>query len=390
VLGGAGLSSGTGTEAGEGVGRTMNEQLAEAIRATQDELSGLFTRPKLTEKLLSKPPFRFLHDLVSAVTQSTGFLEGLYGVEELDSASIKDKAGKMAYLDKLIACVGICEGGAIDVRSAKIVAGLDPENTNALLAAMGRCSKSSELDWPEAVKRALAGESPGERRPPMKRRPSRAEAKDIEEKGEEEEVKRTPHLEDAPQSASDPAAPYGRRLSSRGGTRSGRGASEMPPQGLGLDENTAAQLGKDLGADIEACDGSMELTRSMLEKLITRPKLADKLLGKPPFRFLHDIITEITLATGFATGLFADQPALLDSANVKDKVRGLLDDACLVCKLADFPPFPGHKNFIPGAHCGSRGPSTQHNCRHSPSQGRRRTGARVHEPLPPASGACGN
>lgn len=58
--------------------------------------------------------------------------------EELDSGAIKDKASKISYLDKIVALVGICSGHDIDVRPSKVVAGLEPEGTNALLTVRNK------------------------------------------------------------------------------------------------------------------------------------------------------------------------------------------------------------------------------------------------------------
>ncbi len=101
----------------------MSMYLEELINETKTVLHGLFNRPRLTDKLLSKPPFRFLHDLVSAITASTGFAEGLYNEAELEAATITDKTSKIVYLEKLILLVGICSGKAINVRPSKILAG---------------------------------------------------------------------------------------------------------------------------------------------------------------------------------------------------------------------------------------------------------------------------
>ena len=43
---------------------------AEAIKKTQDSLGKFVKKPPLTEKLLKKPPFKFLHDIINVVSIS--------------------------------------------------------------------------------------------------------------------------------------------------------------------------------------------------------------------------------------------------------------------------------------------------------------------------------
>ena len=79
------------------------------VATARDKISAIITKPKMTEKLLMKPPFRFLHDTISAITSTTGFASGLYNDAELDSAAITEKNAKISYLEKIFNCVGICQ-----------------------------------------------------------------------------------------------------------------------------------------------------------------------------------------------------------------------------------------------------------------------------------------
>lgn len=93
----------------------------------------LFSKPKMTEKLLTRPPFRYIHDIYTATQEATGFGEGLYSGDELDAKSIKDKDAKINFLEKLIALVQMAAGEEIPVKASKIVAGQECEQTNIFL-----------------------------------------------------------------------------------------------------------------------------------------------------------------------------------------------------------------------------------------------------------------
>lgn len=45
----------------------MAEVSAAVIKRTQETLGKQIKKPGLTEKLLRKPPFRFLHDIITSV-----------------------------------------------------------------------------------------------------------------------------------------------------------------------------------------------------------------------------------------------------------------------------------------------------------------------------------
>lgn len=87
----------------------------------------------MTEKLLSKPPFRYLHDIYTATMQKTNFGEGLFSEEELNSKSFEDKDSKLNWLVKLITLVDMMQGEKSDIKPSMVLAGQQPEKTNEFL-----------------------------------------------------------------------------------------------------------------------------------------------------------------------------------------------------------------------------------------------------------------
>ncbi|OQS07054.1 TRAF3-interacting protein [Thraustotheca clavata] len=324
--------------------------LNELLKRTQETLQPLIPKPKLADKLLLKPPFRFVHDIFTALIAATGFAKGLYTDYELDSANIKEKHQKLQFLDKMIDCTGQCHGREIDVRSAKIVAGLEPENTNLFLVELAAAASNSSLDWAGAVQKTLAtypalpetiagngGAAPVEAKQGAKQEAKRettpptkemaketpakvdSEAKEAQDKAraeekakERERAKRAKEEREKQEQAENQRRESERTAESK---PSSAGSSSRPSSNSKAtrEDNNASEW----AAQIKECNTDIERTKDVIEKIITKPKMSAKLLGKPPFRFLHDIISEMTRTTGFAEGLYSGDE--LDSNAIKEK-----------------------------------------------------------------------
>ena len=94
----------------------------------------------MTEKLLTKPPFRYLHDIFTATVGATGFGNGLLTADEIDAKTITEKQAKIDFLVKLIQLTELVIGEEMDVKPTKIIAGHEPDKTNLFLQAMFRAA----------------------------------------------------------------------------------------------------------------------------------------------------------------------------------------------------------------------------------------------------------
>lgn len=193
---------------------------------------------------------------MSACFAPAGFGVGLFEEDQLKSENVKEKEQKLAFLTTLTHAVGLALGREIDCNATKVIAGLEPEKTNTLLQGLAAAARNmqSNNNMAQIVAGVKAGAVPG------------AAAA-------------------APAAAAPAAAPATRArapaptssASSTGPLRPSRAPIALPD----------AVGGEDFVA----------ITTRLIGALISKPKMVDKLLRKPPFRFIHDIITGVMAAT---------------------------------------------------------------------------------------------
>ncbi|TPX48258.1 hypothetical protein SeMB42_g00689 [Synchytrium endobioticum] len=130
--------------------------LEDSTKKTADILGRFIKKTPLTNKLLAKPPFRYLHDLVTESIATTGWAKGLFDENESNSANVTEKDAKVAYLQKIIDTVSLSTGVQVKANPTKIVSGLEPDETNAFLQLLGK-AVIKKVDSTEAVRQVLAG-----------------------------------------------------------------------------------------------------------------------------------------------------------------------------------------------------------------------------------------
>ena len=221
------------------------------INETRSAISALISKPKCTDKLLARPPFRFLFDIILAVNATTD-LGLVLTEEELDSANLKDKSSKLAFLDKVAKHVKTRLDTTIDLNSKKVVAGLETEKTRKFLQLLAIAAATT-----------------------------------------------TATDEDNSDLPTDEVANDG-KVGGPTDTTTTISTTAVAPQ------------------EPSPLDDAIAETRAAITSLISKPKVNDKLLARPPFRFLFDIIVAVDATTdlGLEQVLTADE---YDSSNITDK-----------------------------------------------------------------------
>ncbi|KAK0050107.1 TRAF3-interacting protein 1 [Biomphalaria pfeifferi] len=152
-------------------------------KKTQDTLGKIIKKPPLTEKLLGKPPFRFLHDVTTSVIKTTGFMQGLFTEDEMNSENVKEKDAKIAFLQKALDMVSAVTGKTLSAKPIKIVAGHEPEKTNEFLQALAE-AVNKNVDNDEYVRKVLKTDKKDDKKERSKEKVEKKEVEDTKEKKE--------------------------------------------------------------------------------------------------------------------------------------------------------------------------------------------------------------
>lgn len=158
--------------------------MADFWQETASLYSSLISKPKMSEKLLVKPPFRFLHDVIMATLEATGYPQGLFTDAELQSENVADKDAKLKFLTKIIVHVGETIGEPVACDPKNVIAGKEPAATNLFLKALYRAA-TGKFGKPAAPQQAKEQPKVEEDRRKKREEPKKEESKREESKREE-------------------------------------------------------------------------------------------------------------------------------------------------------------------------------------------------------------
>ncbi len=139
---------------------------------------------------------------------------------------MQDKEAKVAYLTKIISVVSMVLREPVPAKPLKIVAGLEPENTNIFLQMLGAACKQGTAA--EEVKRVLAGDT-SISAPTAKAAPASVEPEVVAEKPKSKPRSSKPVVVESVGDDGDGVAVVEQKSKSRSSKESSRKAADEPP-----------------------------------------------------------------------------------------------------------------------------------------------------------------
>ena len=109
----------------------------------------LIEKPKMTEKLLKKPPPKYIYDIILNTMKKTNFPKGLLTDQEMDHKYFEaDPHHKLAILQKVIDITRIVMNENFDIKTTNILKGEQPDKTNYFLQMFYKAATNGKDNTP--------------------------------------------------------------------------------------------------------------------------------------------------------------------------------------------------------------------------------------------------
>ena len=115
--------------------------------------SSLIQKPKMTEKLLKRPPPKYIFDIIKSTMDKTGFPKGLYTELELDNKYfMADGRNKIKILNKAIDITKLVLKEKFEINCLNILRGVETEQTNYFLQMFYKAATTNKISLEEKNK----------------------------------------------------------------------------------------------------------------------------------------------------------------------------------------------------------------------------------------------
>ena len=123
--------------------------MADYWTETGKMLGSLIEKPKMTEKLLKKPPPKYIYDIILNTMKKTNFPKGLLTDQEMDHKYFEaDPHHKLAILQKVVDITRIVVNENFDIKCSNILKGEQPDKTNYFLQMFYKAATNGNDNTP--------------------------------------------------------------------------------------------------------------------------------------------------------------------------------------------------------------------------------------------------
>ena len=123
--------------------------MADYWTETGKMFSSLIEKPKMTEKLLKKPPPKYIYDIILNTMKKTNFPKGLLTDQEMDHKYFEaDPYHKLAILQKVVDITRIVVNENFDIKCSNILKGEQPDKTNYFLQMFYKAATNGNDNTP--------------------------------------------------------------------------------------------------------------------------------------------------------------------------------------------------------------------------------------------------